>query len=276
MEIMIIVTKADLDRAVPAAREPKGTIFARLEEKIKKEVRNVAEEFLGDVAVTVVNGDPDGELSMAVKNLACCSVFLANMRNMDLVLTGSGFGVVSTNDTAPASKIRVDALDGELRAAYLRYQETLMLWLFAVDGWYRQGLVPIDSLFCFFSFLTKFAGMQQPLAKDWADAQPLIMEADAWLREKVSDELMDDLIGKMATLSLSDMEKGVVHQVRRIIGTFIRGDRHTAQEYFRRLMNTLEGSLEDFPAYAGSQTYQVNHMKPYENRRDQGAFHFVG
>ena len=276
MEIQVTVTKADLERAVPAAREPKGVIFARLEGEINEELRYVAEEFLGEVAVQVINGDPDGELAMAVKNVACSSVFLRNLHNLDIVLTSTGFGVVSTNDTAPASKIRVDSLDGELRAKHLRYVDTMTLWLFTVSGWYQQGLMPIDSLFCLFSFLTKFAGMQQPLAKDWADAQPLIAEADGWLREKISDDLMDDLITKMATMALNPQEKGVVHQIRRIIGLSIRGDQKTAQEYFRRLMNTLEGNLEAFPAYADSQAFAVNHMKPYENKKDSSAFHFVG
>ena len=113
MEILIVIAKTDLERAVPAAKEPKGHIFARLEAEIREEVQNIAEEFLGDVAVQVVNGDPEGELAMAVKNVACSSVFLRNLHNLDLVLTSTGFGVVSTNDTAPASKIRVDALDGD-------------------------------------------------------------------------------------------------------------------------------------------------------------------
>ena len=118
--------------------------------------------------------------------------------------------------------------------------------------------------------------MQAPISKDWENAANTILDTDRWLREKISDEFMDELIGKMATNSLNDKERGVVHQIRRIIGVAIQGNKGTAYEYFRRLMNTLEGDLESFSTYANSVAYECNHFEPYENRQEDSAFHFVG
>ena len=154
--------------------------------------------------------------------------------------------------------------------------DELMKQLFKIDGWYSQGLVIIDTLFCFFEFLKKYVGMQAPISKDWENAANTILDTDRWLREKISDEFMDELIGKMATNSLNNKERGVVHQIRRIIGVAIQGNKGTAYEYFRRLMNTLEGDLESFSTYANSVAYECNHFEPYENRQEDSAFHFVG
>jgi len=276
MEITIKINKPDFDLAIPAAQEPKGTIFAKLESKINAAIEDIAVDMLGNVGTRFVNENPESVASWAVKSLASVDVFLKEMRDLDLVLTETGFGVVSSNNTAPASKLRVDALDGELRLKWLRAHDELLKQCFKIEGWYQQGLVIIDTLFCFFEFLKKFAGMQAPLAKDWESAQSVILSTDRWLREKISDEFMDEMILQVASNSLSDKNKGIVHQVRRIIGMEIMGNSQAVQEYFRRLMNTLEGDLDSFRTYRNSQAFEANHFEPYENRQEDGAFHFVG
>lgn len=276
MEITIKISKTLFDLAVPAAKEPKGTVFAKLEGKINQTIVDIAEDRLGDVGIAAVNDDPEGLLAMAVLSLASVDVFLREMRGLDLVMTEAGFGIVSTNNTAPASKIRVDALDGELRVKWLKLSDDILEQCFKLEGWYQQGLVTIDTLFCLFKFLKKYAGFQAPISKDWENATASILDTDRWLREKISDEFMDELIMQMATGSLTDKNRGVVHQVRRIIGMAILGNKGTVYEYFRRLMNTLEGDLDSFVTYANSQAFEANHFEPYENKAEDGAFHFVG
>lgn len=276
MEITIKISKEAFDEAVPAAKEPKGVVFRKLEGKINQAIVDIVEDKLGEAGLAFIAANPDCELEWTVKQLACVDVFLHEMRGLDLVLTGSGFGVVSTNDTAPASKMRVDALDGELRVKWLHLADRLLSLCFMVSGWYQQGLVVIDTLFCFFGYLKAFAGLQAPISKDWENAQQSILDADRWLRDKISDEFMDEMITQMATDSLTAKNRGIVHQVRRIIGMAVIGNKGTTYEYFRRLMNTLEGDLESFPTYANSSAFEANHFKPYENRKEDGAFHFVG
>lgn len=276
MEITLKINKQDFDLAISAAKEPRGSIFHKLEDKINQAIVDIAEERLGDIGTDVINKNTDGTLASAVKALACVDVFLREMRGLDLVLTETGFGIVSTNNTAPASKIRVDALDGELRVKWLNLSDDVMELCFRLTGWYRQGLVIIDTLFCFFKFLKSFAGYQAPISKDWENAQATILDTDRWLRDKISDEFMDELIMQMATASLTDRNRGVVHQIRRIIGVALQGNKGTAYEYYKRLMNTLEGDLEHFSTYANSQAFEANHFKPYENKAEDSAFHFVG
>ena len=276
MEITVKINKPDFDLAIPAAKESKGTIFAKLEKKINETIVDIGEDILGEVGIHFVNDNPESVATWAVKVLASVDVFLKEMRGLDLVLTETGFGIVSTNNTAPASKMRVDALDGELRLKWLRAHDELLKQCFKMEGWYQQGLVIIDTLFCFFDFLKQFAGYQAPISKDWETATATILDTDRWLRDKISDEFMDELIMQMATNSLTDKNKGVVHQIRRIFGVALQGNKGTAYEYYRRLMNTLESDLESFSTYAGSQSYEANHFKPYENKAEDGAFHFVG
>ena len=276
MEINLKITKDAFELAVPVAKEPKGNIFSRLEEKINANIEDIAFDRLGDVGIAECNSHEDGKLARTVIAFASVDVFIHQMRNLDLVLTSSGFGVVSTQNTAPASKMRVDALDGEMRVEWLRLNDELSELCFKLEGWYQQGLVVIESLFCFFKLMKPFGGFQSPLAKDWQDAQAVILSTDRWLREKISDEYMNELIEQMATNSLTAPNRGIVHQIRRIIGVAMQGNNQAVTEYYRRLMNTLEADTETFSTYAGSLAYETNHFKPYENTEDSGAFHFVG
>lgn len=274
--VTLRVSKEIFDQAVPAAKEPKGTIYNKLLKKINSRIEDIADDRLGDIGKRAINADREGRLALTVIQLACVDVFLHEMRNLDLVLTSTGFGVVSTNDTAPASKMRVDALDGELRVKWLMLSDDLLELCFKLDGWYRQGLVIIDTLFCDFKFLKAYAGMQAPLAKDWETASAAILACDRFLREKISDEFMDELIEGMATSSLTTEKRGVVHQIRRTIGAAIQGNEQLRDEYFRRLMNTLEQNLDDFPTYMNSEAFEANHFKHYENHAEDSAFHFCG
>lgn len=274
--IVIRISKEQFDLAVPAAKEPKGIIFGKLQQKIDSRIEDIAEDRLGEIGIRKANEDPNGRLAVTVMQFAAVDVFLHEMRNLDLVLTSTGFGVVSTNDTAPASKIRVDALDGELRVKWLMLQDDLTELCFKLEGWYQQGLVIIDTLFIDFKFLKAFAGLQAPLSKDWEDAQPAILSCDRFLREKISDEFMDELIEGVASNDLTPEKRGIVHQIRRTIGAAIRGNDELKYEYFRRLMNTLEQDLDAFPTYAGSDAFEANHFKHYENHEEDSAFHFVG
>ncbi len=276
MDIILRISKALFDEAVPVAKEPKGVIFGKMENKINERIKDIAVDKLGDVAIDEVNGNLKGKLAVTVASLASVDTFLHEIRGLDLVLTGSGFGVVSSNDTAPASKMRVDAMEAELRIRWLMYYDDLMELCFKIPGWYGQGLVIIDTLFCFFKLLKPYAVMQAPNAKDWELSASPILETDRWLRNEISDEYMDELIGQMATNSLSADNRGIVHQIRRIIGAALQKNKGLAYEYFRRLINTLESDLEKFSTYAGSQAFEARHFKPYENTKEKSAFHFVG
>lgn len=276
MEINLKITKEAFDLAIPSAKEPKGIIFGKLKDKIDSRIEDIACDILGAKGIEVVNGNLQAKLASKVAEFASVDIFLKEIRNLDLVLTSTGFGVVSTNDTAPASKIRVDALDGELRVKRLMLYDDILNMCFGISDWYSQGLVVIDTLFCFFKLLSSFGGLQAPLAKDWENAQSVILSTDRTLREKISDEFMEELITGMATNSLSAPNRGIVHQIRRIIGMAIQGNSQTLNEYMCRLMNTLESDLDTFSTYHNSIAFECNHFKPYENKEESGAFHFVG
>lgn len=276
--ITVTISKQDFDAAVPAAREPKGVVFARLQNDINLCLQNMGEVYLGEVGIAEINSNGTGTLAWLVKTFVCQQVFLDRMRSLDLVLTGTGFGVVSTNDTAPASKMRVDALEGELRVAKLMTRDRMLEELFKVSGWGDQAVRQccVQTLFWSFKFLKQFSGMHSPLERDWDSAQQVIMGCDANLREHLSDEFIDELLDEECSYSLSANNVPVVYMIRQYVGAAIKLDQNLAYSYWRRLMNFIEKNVDNYTTYKDSEAYELNHLEPYENKKDDSAFHFVG
>ncbi len=275
------ITKTDFERAVPAAREPKDKIFEVMQDAIACKVEMIGCHFLGNPGIAAVENSEStmGEiLRPLVKQLACVMAFLEEMRGLDLVLTATGFGVVSTNNTAPASKMRVDALDGEMRRKEWLLRSDLLTHLFKVEGWAdtEQRHINVPTLFYRFTMLEQYAGITRPKPEDWSTNVPAMLAADAYLRKHIGNAYMDELIAQMTSHSLSSQNIHIVILCQQFIGAWIAQNNQLKQEVYMRLINRLETDLSLYPTYADSEAYRLNHFKPYENHAEDSAFHFVG
>lgn len=275
------ITKTDFERAVPAAREPKGKIFGVMQDAIRNKAEVIADGFLGEPGIAAVEagtGNVAERLRYEVKQLACIMAFLEEMRGLDLVLTATGFGVVSSNDTAPASKMRVDALDGQLRRSERFTRSRLLRELFRIEGWsgtaQRHDNVP--TLFWAFPFLEQYAGISYPKPEDWDVNVPVMLAADSHLRKHIGHAYMEELLQQLTSSSLSADNSPVVVLCQKFIGACIAQNHQLKQEIYMRLINLLEADLSTYHTYAESEAYSLNHFTPYENHAEDSAFHFVG
>lgn len=274
----ITITKDDFEFAVKAGREPTGDLFEILGDSIYIECERLAEEYLGPAGVQAVETESDTVLVLSVKRIACIRAFLSEMRSLDLVLTNTGFGVVSTNDTAPASKQRVDALDGQLRRNERLSVGTMLDRLFRVKGWNQQPQRQwhVQTLFYSIQQLETWAGINHPKPEDWDSAVPTILAADAYLRKHLGNAYMDELLAQVTSYSLTN-ENGVIALLcLQYIGACIAQNMRLKEETYMRMINLMEEDLSQYPTYADGEGYRLNHFKPYENHAEDTAFHFVG
>lgn len=279
--MVLEITKKDFDAAVPAAREPKGVIFGVMQDSIARNVELIAVDILGTPGTDTVEHGEDSTaimLRLVVKRLACVSAFVDNMRSMDLVLTSTGFGVVSTQDTTPASKMRVDALEEELRRKVRLLRSDLIQYLFGVNGWADtpQRKICVITLFYHFDMLEKYAGISNPKPEEWDHNVPMMLASDAFLRKHIGQSYMDELLNQQTSGSLSTENFPVAVLCQQFIGAWIAQNQRLRETLYARLINTLETDLKKYPTYAQGEGYRLNHFTPYENHAEDSAFHFVG
>ena len=268
------ITKAEFENIVSVATSSHVEVYEKVEPQFASTYDDCKASVLGDVGTDAAEGSEHADLTKAVKAWVCLRAFLAVFRQLDLVLTPTGFGVVSTQQMAPASKQRVDALIGHLRDSALIAHGRLLSALCKVSGWGASEVAKenIDNLFYDFRMLQK---MQGPAAShlEWQEAQRLIGEADEALRLKLSSQYMDELLDQVRCGSVSADNAPVIFQCRHIINLWIAGDQKAVTLKMRRLLNTLDADLEKYSTYEEF-GYPVNHHETFKNTQDSPAYIF--
>ena len=248
------ITKIEFEQFLSVATSSQEEVYEKVKPNFELAYEECKADVLGDVGTSAAEDGQHGQLTNAVKHLVAIHAFLSVFRQLDLVLTPTGFGVVSTNQMAPASKQRVDALIGQLRDSSLQVEGQLLAELCQVNGWGStdQAQEHIATLFYDFRMLRKAQG---PAVShlEWQAAQRLITEADESLRRKISSQYMDAL--------------------RKIISLWIAGDQETVKLMMRRLLNMLDDNLEKYTIYR-DYGYPVNHHENFQNTKDAPAYIF--
>ena len=222
--------------------------------------------------------DKNARLLDLTKEYVCCRGFLLALRHLDLVITDSGFGVVSNDHVAPASRDRVDALKEEVSMAEARCFIALLQELFTIEGWGEdvraKSLVPhiAYDTFAMAELCGRIITKQMELARFRREVY------DAWytmanaLGFKVLNELRDAMITNKLTEEQELVTYGLQHSQARLVSN--KSDEITTKAELRNIINYMDGLVEQFPSYKNDTPYKARHMKRYENRQKSPAFFF--
>lgn len=268
------ISKTEFEKILSVATSAHVEVYEKVEPHFASAYDEVKADVLGDVGTSAAEDGNHEQLTGAVKQLVALRAFLSVFRQLDLVLTPTGFGVVSTQQMAPASKQRVDALIGHLRDGVLIAHGRLLYLLCKTDGWGTsdQASENIETLFYDFRMLQK---MQGPAAShlEWQAAQRLIGEADEMLRLKLSNEYMKVLLEHVRCGTVTADDKPIIQQCRQIISLWIAGDHEAVKLKVRRLLSMLDTNLNTYNIY-GQYGYPVNHHETFQNTEDSPAYIF--
>ncbi len=268
------ISKQEFENVVSVATSAHVEVFEKVQPQFDTVYEDCKEKFLGDAGTQEAEGQTNTRLTEVVKRWVCLQAFLSVFRQLDLVLTPTGFGVVSTQQMAPASKQRVDALIGHLRDSLLLTEGRLLSELCKVQGWGSswQAKEKITTLLFDFRAMKELLGPVYSHV-EWSEAQRLVAEADENLRRKLSNEYMDALLDSVRSNTVSDNDRQIILYCRHIISLWVSGDREAIRLLMRRLLCHLDENLETYTIYA-EHGYPVNHHETFQNTKDSPAFFF--
>lgn len=280
MGILAAITKEVFEANVPVAKMPdrNTSVFTRMEVMLKESYDMLIQ--------TLVSPDLEGQLEEETRlrghciRLVCLNAFVRTCRSLDLVLTATGFGIVSTESTAPASKSRVEALVEEVACEEIKAIDEVIQQLVKIESWgaTEQAEQRIPTLFYLSRHLKRFTTL--PLSRQgWQTAQGRAITADALLREEVGDEYMDELLQKTRTASLNSADVIVVEKCNRFTGDFLSNYELTNgcpnQLLLRQIVHQLESYRDSYPTYCQSMIYAKRHAQRYENKKEDSSFFFM-
>lgn len=223
-------------------------------------------------------------------HLVCVRAARHAMAGADLVLTATGFGVVSNQNLAPASTVRVQALAEELRRDESRTADHLAFRLLKDSAWPRgEAARRIVSRLMWCPMLLRRHGVatppgsgREPYDEEYRALIPRIDQAEARLAELISPELYAALVDSRRVRPAREAEALALDLVTETARNLVAA--HLAQPaaaptpaqatLTRRLLRLVRSLAADLPAWQQSATRRAQEAPRYENRKSDPCFFF--
>ena len=263
---MIVASYSEMKPFLPAiAMKGEPTIFDDALEMVQDAL---VEDIIGEDLETVLEARETGDqrLLKMCQRVIAVEAFLRSIPELDLVLTDSGFGVISNQDIAPASKERVANLTAGLQAKLDESKDRLVSFLMAsekYEDWRgtQQFARLADGLILTFAEFKDVAVYNPRTAdlypKTWTDFLKLnsslnvalTSDVAAYISPEYASELLEKILDKETLLP---SEKKVLHLVKVAIATIALGDRETGITQAIKAANFMKANPGDFPTFIGS------------------------
>lgn len=267
------ITKDIFEKYVPSAINSDDTLFLKVQAYFSGAEKNLQFRLLGDMTFEALPELVQQEFTKCV----VLSAMKAAIPDLDLVLTPTGFGVVSNNNLAPASKERVQNLMTSINQQALDSYEHIIALLARIPEWYKaKGTSLIRSLFWNSSLLAEYCGQADPHFNDLVQLRPSILDAELLLKRRISPKLYDRLVMEDATNAAGIYVRELITLSRVAMALYIQRGANDPQwnKALNDVENFLEDNLAEFPEYQDSAAYRLKHMDTYQNDKHDTTYFF--
>ncbi len=196
--------------------------------------------------------------------------------SLDIVLTPNGFGVISTNNLAPASKPRIDRLVGSMLAHRDDCIAALLPELVGASKWLVSDRATFfgATLFPDFSLIEATAPIQGSKWERYLELRSQVVDLEASLAEEwFSPELMAELRSKNLRKALSQREKFVVAGATAQIIAYLKSGSFSIRR-LADIVNFIRQNPDDFPAWHNSATAELFSPPVFRNKKNSPGYFF--
>ena len=268
------ISKEQFEFYVPAFRSPTGEIWTKMNSCIGEEIDRWSD---------LVGASPTlEEATLAcMMRAVCLRAAYEAVPAMDLVITPTGFGIVSNQTTAPASRDRVEALREQLRRDASRTEDQCMESLLAAGQLLHPSVV-VNSLFWNASIMRRY-GVTTPSGRRVFREEremllPDLFHAEMQVVTVISPELYGSLVVSLQNPApADDLHRTLIDNVRRVLAALLQktsAPRSPMKDQMRSLLDFVQKHADQFPEYATSRTAEAHKFKRYENQKDDPCYFF--
>lgn len=275
-QMEIIIERTDFERAVPAFRSPTPEVWNKVQRYVEGCTANWQALITTDATL------PD-HVAASLVTAICLRAAYDAVPQMDLVLTPTGFGIVSNQNTAPASRERVDALRLQLRRDACQLEDGVLLYL-AAHNLMTMLRSRAGSLLWTPSLCTLY-GIRTPegrevLREEFDAMATALHAASARVVDVISPELYAALVKSQyaADADLTPDTTPAAYaeallMARQLMAAHVMHGRGIA-DHTRHIINFIEAHADQLDEYRLSPTYQARHTTQYENKQTDPSFFF--
>ena len=198
--------------------------------------------------------------------------------SLDLILTDSGFAVVSNQNLAPASRERVAALLNSLRRQASDARDLLLLDLCKTKWVSSQQCTLVRSTLLWCPMLARRYGIainENDPQGDFLLHLPTIEQASEMATNIIGQPLMDFLISHQDEYSEKPAYVLVRESTRKYMSAVVQQNKRAAEAQRQYILKKIELLADELPEYKKSSTYRAAQAKNYENKQEDPTFFFA-
>lgn len=272
----IIIERTDFERAVPAFRSPTPEVW----NKVQRYVQGCTAAWQ---AIITTDATLPDHVAASLATAICLRAAYDAVPQMDLVLTPTGFGIVSNQNTAPASRERVDALRLQLRRDACQLEDGVLSYLAAHNLMTmlrsRAGSLLWTPSLCTLYGIRTHDG-REVLREEFEAMATALHAASARVVDVISPELYAALVKHQyaadegLTPDTTPTAYGeALAMARRLMAAHVMQGPGMAT-HTRHIINFIEAHADQLDEYRLSPTYQARHTTQYENKQADPSFFF--
>lgn len=267
---MMTIDKKTFESVVLSATSSTAHVFDMLQSHLVVTEQNLKSELFGSFDYTSVAG-----LESIAIRLVCLRTYYEQIPHLDLVLTPTGFGVVSNENVVPASADRVKELRKQVKAAYDDAYDDAILAMLGTD-WVKSvsGRIHTNSIYNTAHDLRSYACLPNAHRSDLLERLVQIAEAEEYIRRTISAEFFEVLLGMIRSNKINDVHFVLVYELKVAIGAWLSGSKNVFRMKVANVINRMESHIDDYPDYKNSEAYKVKHFERYQNGKDDTTYFF--
>ena len=267
---MMKIDKKIFESVALSATSATAHVFDMLQPHLEVTEQNLKSELFGLFDYTSVVG-----LESIAIRMVCLRTYYEQIPHLDLVLTPTGFGVVSNENVVPASADRVKELRKQVKAAYDDAYDDAILAMLGTD-WVKSvsGRIHTNSLYNTAHDLRSYACCPYAHRSDLLERLVQIAEAEEYIRRTISSEFFEALLEGVRSKKMSITYSMLVHELKLAVAGWLHGNTNVLRMKLANIVNQMEKHIDDYPEYKNSEAYKVKHFERYQNGKDDTTYFF--
>ena len=224
---------------------------------------------------TICGYAEDNPIKIITAKLIASEALRRAIPSLDLVLTPNGFGVVSNQNVAPASKERVDRLIGSLADYRDECIANLLPALVGASQWLNSSQASFfgETLFPDLAITDQVKGTGSKWERYLA-LRPMILDIEASLAEEwFSPELMAQLRSENLRGTLSADRSLVVRQIQAQIVGYLKSGSFNSRR-LGDIVNFIRQRDSEFEAWHSSDVAKLFAPPVFRNKKNSAGYFF--
>ena len=225
---------------------------------------------------TICGYTDSNEIKIICSRLVVADALRRAIPSLDIVLTPNGFGVVSTQNLAPASKPRVDRLVGSMLAHRDDCIAALLPELVGASKWLTSPQADFfgSTLFPDLGIVDAVGGATGSKWEKYLELRPQVIDLEASLAEEwFSPELMSALRSENLRGDLTEKRSVIVRQVKAQILGYLKSGSFSSRR-LADIVNRIRENKDDFPEWHRSETAKLFAPPVFRNEKKAKGYWF--